>query len=365
MIDVTKFGAAGDGSTDDTTAIQAAINAAQNIGAAVHFPPATYLVASFLSISDKVTLQGERQNAVGRSSYIRFTGDGGGAWDKGVNGLVRITSGGVRLSGLTLESANAAAGTCLLNFSRPTGEVSGIYVEDCDLLGGGSNSTNTLMWGYAVDTIRIRNTVFQYAKQMLTFGPHTVASLAIDGCVFSEGSDGTQYMLDLNLGGNSFGLSVTNNVFECYLSQLAARISANNGLSFRNNYVGDGVGSDNQSLPSVSLGGNGPVTAEANYIAGSKWMLGVHSALGGARLFGNSVIGSSLITGRARLGQNSIAGSVFLNCADIQDEGNSFRGSGHSYQRYSNAASTVTGYVAGMDTTTLKIDPNVDWTAAT
>lgn len=359
MIDVTQFGAKGDGSTDDTAAIQAAINAAQIVGAAVHFPPATYRVNSFLTVSDKVTLQGERQFAVGKSSYIRFTGDGGGAWDKGVNGLVRITSGGVRLSGLTLEAANAAARTCLLNFSRATGEVSGIYVEDCNLLGGGSNSTNTLMWGYAVDTIRIRDTVFQYAKQMLTFGPHTVASLAIDGCVFSEGSDGTQYMLDLNLGGNSFGLSVTNCVFECYLSQLAARISANNGLSFRNNYVGDGVGSENMSLPSVLLGGNGSVIAKANYIAGSKFMLGVHSALGGGRLFGNSVVGNSLVTGRARLGQNSIAGTVFLNSADIQDEGNSFRGTGHSYQRNGSAPSSVTGYVPGMDTTTLKIDPNV------
>lgn len=360
MIDAIKdFGAMGDGSTDDTAAIQSAINAAQIVGAAVHFPPATYLVSSFLTISGKVTLQGERQFAVGKSSYIRFTGDGGGAWDKGVNGLVRITSGGVRLSGLTLESANAAAGTCLLNFSRATGEVSGIYVEDCNLLGGGSNSTNTLMWGYAVDTIRIRNTVFQYAKQMVTFGPHTVASLLIDGCVFSEGSDGTQYMLDLNLGGNSYGLSVTNNVFECYLSQLAARISANNGLSFRNNYVGDGAGSANMLLPSVSLGGNGPVIAEANYIAGAKWMLGIHSAMGGARLMGNSVIGNAFITGRARLGQNSIAGTVFLNSADIQDEGNSFRGSGNSYQRYGTAPSSVAGYVAGMDTTALKVDPNV------
>ncbi|HKS72933.1 MAG TPA: glycosyl hydrolase family 28-related protein [Terriglobales bacterium] len=364
MIDVTKFGAMGDGSTDDTAAIQSAINGAQNIGAAVHFPPAPYLVSSFLNISGKVTLQGEGQGAVGKSSYIRFTGDGGGAWDKGVNGLVRITSGGVRLSGLTLEASNAAAGTCLLNFSRSTGEVSGIYVEDCDLLGGGGNSTNTLLWGYAVDTIRIRNTVFQYAKQMLTFGPHTVANLAIDGCVFSEGSDGTQYMLDLNLGGNSFGLSVTNNVFECYLSQLAARISANNGLTFSNNYVGDGTGSTNQSLPSVSLGGNGPVIAEANYIAGAKWMLGVHSAMGGARLMGNSIIGNTFITGRARLGQNSIAGTVFLNSADIQDEGNSFRGTGRSYQRYGSAPSGVTGYVAGMDLTTEKIDPNLDWTAA-
>lgn len=359
MIDVTQFGAKGDGATDDTAAIQAAINAGQTAGGTVHFPPAHYLIPSYLSINGKVTLEGEGPFGLAASSHLRFTGDGGGAWDKGVNGLVRITAGGVRLTGLTLEATNSTAGTCLLNFSRAAGEVSGVYVRDCDLIGGGMNSTNTLLWGYAVDNIRIRDTAFQYAKQHVTFGLHTVANLVIDGCVFTEGTDYSQYMLDLALGSNSFGMSVTNNIFELYLSQLAARLSSSNGLTFSNNYVGDGGGSASLSTCSISLGGYGPVIAESNYIAGTKWVLGAHCAMGGLRLMGNAIQGSSFITGRGRMGYNSITGTVFLNSAGINDEGNSFRGNGHSYQRYSNAPSYLSGYVADMDQTALKVDPSI------
>ena len=44
-INVKQYGAAGDGKTDDTAAIQAAIDAAPLAGATVQFPPGTYLVA--------------------------------------------------------------------------------------------------------------------------------------------------------------------------------------------------------------------------------------------------------------------------------------------------------------------------------
>ena len=78
VVNVKDFGAVGDGATDDTAAIQAAINAAVSIGnAIVEFPPKTYLVstltvsqacpswnvACFLSITGgtsslKITLKG-------------------------------------------------------------------------------------------------------------------------------------------------------------------------------------------------------------------------------------------------------------------------------------------------------------------
>ena len=45
----TTYGAVGDGSTDDTTAIQAAIDAANTAGAWVYFPPGTYKVTSTLT----------------------------------------------------------------------------------------------------------------------------------------------------------------------------------------------------------------------------------------------------------------------------------------------------------------------------
>ncbi len=49
FISVKDYGATGDGSTDDTTAIQAAINASAN-DATIFFPPGTYIISSTISL---------------------------------------------------------------------------------------------------------------------------------------------------------------------------------------------------------------------------------------------------------------------------------------------------------------------------
>lgn len=55
----TTYGAKGDGATDDTSAIQAAITAANaGGGGVVFFPPGTYKTTSALTLSDKVNLLG-------------------------------------------------------------------------------------------------------------------------------------------------------------------------------------------------------------------------------------------------------------------------------------------------------------------
>lgn len=57
IYNITAFGAIGDGKTDDTIAIQKAINAAEsNGGGTVVFPPGTYLAASNINASDNVAI---------------------------------------------------------------------------------------------------------------------------------------------------------------------------------------------------------------------------------------------------------------------------------------------------------------------
>ncbi len=64
MYDVIVYGAVGDGSTDDTTAIQAAIDAANGAGGGTaFFPKGVYLVTG-LTLYRKVNLQGEGRNSV-------------------------------------------------------------------------------------------------------------------------------------------------------------------------------------------------------------------------------------------------------------------------------------------------------------
>ena len=60
MIDVTEapYNATGDGVTDDTAAIQAAIDAAETGGGVVYFPAGTYLLGAPLTVADDATLSG-------------------------------------------------------------------------------------------------------------------------------------------------------------------------------------------------------------------------------------------------------------------------------------------------------------------
>lgn len=79
---VTAYGATGDGVTDDTAAVQAAIDAAEvdastgDSGGTVFFPPGTYLCDSELSVdgSAGITLSGP--SLMGNTAILEYTGTG-------------------------------------------------------------------------------------------------------------------------------------------------------------------------------------------------------------------------------------------------------------------------------------------------
>nr|DAM64846.1 MAG TPA: tail spike protein [Caudoviricetes sp.] len=74
FLSVKDFGAVGDGSTDDTAAIQAAVNACVDINAVLYFPAGYYVVSSVinvnLSIKTHLTLRGSGTS----STVIKCTG---------------------------------------------------------------------------------------------------------------------------------------------------------------------------------------------------------------------------------------------------------------------------------------------------
>lgn len=57
-VKASAYGAKGDGATDDSTAIQAAIDAAAVAGGVVYFPPGTYIINATLTLKSKVHLLG-------------------------------------------------------------------------------------------------------------------------------------------------------------------------------------------------------------------------------------------------------------------------------------------------------------------
>ena len=62
---VKAYGAKGDGSTDDTAAIQAAISAAGSLGAIIYFPKGTYGVSADINVPGGVMFVGAALLTVG------------------------------------------------------------------------------------------------------------------------------------------------------------------------------------------------------------------------------------------------------------------------------------------------------------
>jgi hypothetical protein len=62
VYNVKDYGAVGDDTTDDTTAIQNAITAVSSIGGVVFFPVGNYKITSALTLSSNITIQGSGQN---------------------------------------------------------------------------------------------------------------------------------------------------------------------------------------------------------------------------------------------------------------------------------------------------------------
>lgn len=59
VTDVRDYGATGDGSTDDTAAIAAAVSAAHTAGNSIYFPAGEYLVTTFPTLNDYDTIHGD------------------------------------------------------------------------------------------------------------------------------------------------------------------------------------------------------------------------------------------------------------------------------------------------------------------
>ena len=121
VVSVKDFGAKGDGSTDDTAAIQAAVTALQGTGTTLYFPAGNYKVSSQINISDSIGLRGDFR----QGSII--------SWTSTTMNVLNVNSNNpILLQGLYFSGpANATAGAIVV-LSGPTG-VGNIWsiIRDC------------------------------------------------------------------------------------------------------------------------------------------------------------------------------------------------------------------------------------------
>lgn len=98
-VSVKDFGAAGDGITDDTAAIQAALT--EGAGGAVFFPEGIYLTSDALSVPANTTLYGTGVGSVIKSLTLTSGGSGFGHRQLDVNSVA-----GVRVSNLKFDAGS-------------------------------------------------------------------------------------------------------------------------------------------------------------------------------------------------------------------------------------------------------------------
>jgi hypothetical protein len=124
IVSVKDFGAVGDGVTNDTAAIQAAITALSASGGIVYFPAGTYVISSLLTVPDAsyISLQG-----TGYSSQIK----------KNFNGDMVSLGSRCQMHGLYLNG-NGSTYTgrgVIITTGAPSNPPSARYIKDCFING--------------------------------------------------------------------------------------------------------------------------------------------------------------------------------------------------------------------------------------
>lgn len=180
-VSVKDFGATGDGTTDDTAAIRAAVDYANVAGGTVYFPAGTYLVGSAPGIQVH--------------SYVHLLGSGSGASVIRTNGnltapMFNTVGSRICFDRLALQAPNTVNAAALINMTG--GE--NITVHRCMLDGG-----HTAIWlsprdGESLSEVRITDNTMEHFNFGVYIGSHhtqliggTIRNVIIDRNVIAKG----------------------------------------------------------------------------------------------------------------------------------------------------------------------------------
>lgn len=203
--DVTGYGASGDGSQDDASSIQSAIDAADP-GGVVYFPPGTYRCDSGFLVSKPLTIAGA---GVG-STTIRFTHDGNG-FSFSLDSKMDL----LEVRDLTISTETANTGTAIdatwPNFSSS----SETHSRMRNLVLRGSVSTSNSGW---LNGIRLQNgwnSVINAVNVRSSTGRDGSGIVLDDQCIDTVIRDlyVTNYDVGVNIDTNCEGVDVTDCTF--------------------------------------------------------------------------------------------------------------------------------------------------------
>lgn len=150
------YGAKGDGSTDDTEAINAAITAASTSGNRLYFPPGTYIVSSPIVIPAYVVINGSGKQVQGGGSRTIIKASAGfvGAGILDISRNVAATTGyGCKIEDLCVDGTSVA-GVHGIYASTANGgpaafKITNVWIWAC----GGSGVYLGAAWSFVLDTV--------------------------------------------------------------------------------------------------------------------------------------------------------------------------------------------------------------------
>jgi hypothetical protein len=188
-INVKTYGAVGNGITNDTAAIQAAINACGTSGGEVYFPPGTYLISSTLTVGNGTGASPNDSTING----IRLVGASASGYPLGV---CRLVWGGAA-AGIMVNVAGAIEGFECHNLEFYANTLAGYClqmsrVHTCRL-------TGLQFWGYQGAGLSMSNCTAVVADNLTCWNPAvaSVAGVILDGSV--DGSESTCFSTFTNL----------------------------------------------------------------------------------------------------------------------------------------------------------------------
>lgn len=279
VFNVKAYGAKGDGTTDDTAAINAAYAAATAVKGTVYFPCGTYLLTSAIADSEPVTWQGESQ------ACATVEIPAGSAFD-----VFDVGSSNVSFKDLTIDANQNGANNNALAF---TASVSNITLSDVTAENGGYFDFQTY--------------------------PYAVSSLVVDDCTFTGGGAG-DFMLEpasatasnITISHSTFGQFTAPANLNLTAAHVALYVHAETGSSIANLTI------DNNQIFFPILTGTTEQESDGLVVSDS----------GGSATLTNVSVSSNNIRGTSGVASTNSHGIEFWGVDDATISGNTI---GNSY----------------------------------
>lgn len=304
FLSVKDFGATGDGSTDDSAAIQAAIDALSTAGGRVFFPSGTYKLGTVLTISSPICLFGEGPD----STFLRTVGDTNAIHlstsdasystisDMELKPLTSTTTG----VGILVSSASTA-----VSFFKIRNVLIRAYNYGINIVTGMT---------FTIDACYLLDNITSCLQVSNTISPDN-GDFLVSNCVFDSGIGGTYAMNFISGGGMKvIGNKIGHHSIGIYLSLAASVVTSD--LIIANNSI------ENQSVSAIKMDNTSGATTFLNTsICGNQ----MGNAPSNAIDISGSIFSKLIITDNNIAADDSYCLTI-TNASNVMIDGNSFIG---------------------------------------